>query len=218
MELKKYYLGENMTQNQQYKELLAEKLLREFEIRNFKGHYCKTKEEALQLILDILPKDSLVSCGGSTSLKEIGLIDALVDGSYNFINPYKATSIAEKEIVMRKALMSDYYFMSANAISESGEIVNADSFGNKIGALVFGPKKVVIVAGTNKVVNNLDAAINRVKNYVIRNIVLNYNQDYSYLEDLSESAETECCQLLITSNTVTRGRIEIILVGESLGC
>ena len=206
-----------MTLNQCYNALLAEKLMKEFGKRNFEGFYCKTKEDAINTIRDILPENALVSCGGSASLQEIGLIEVLTDGNYTFLNPNGAGNAADKDVIAHKALASDYYFMSANAISESGELVNTDGYGNRVGALIFGPKKVIVVAGLNKVESNLDAAINRVKTCAARKILLRFKQDYSSLEELSEAAEAACSQLVITGKSAIKGRIKIILVGESLG-
>ena len=206
-----------MTIEQCYNALLAEKLIKEFESRNFEGFYCETKEEAISKIIDILPENTTVSCGGSVSLEEIGLINVLNDGNYTFLNPNEGGNAIDKDVIAHKALASDYYFMSTNAISETGELVNVDGYGNRVSALIFGPKNVIIVAGLNKVEFNLDMAINRVKKCAARKILLRFKQNYSSFEELDEAATAACGQLVITTKSAIKRRIKIILVGEYIG-
>ena len=200
-----------------YNALVAQKLIEEFEKRNIVGFYFKTKEEALKKVLEMIPKDSMVSWGGSMTLAEIGLKDALKNGGYNFLDPAKPSGVKEKEETARQALSADYFLMSANAIAVTGEIVNIDGIGNRVAALCFGPKNVIIVAGLNKVEPNLDAAILRAKDYSAKMTALAYKQDYSSYEELSKAAEYGCSQLVITQKSMFRGRITVILVGASLG-
>ena len=103
-----------MTPNQCYNNLLAEKLIRAFEKRNFEGFYCETKAEALEKIVELLPENTLVSCGGSATLQGIGLIDLLKNGSYVFLNPHEPEGASEKDAIAHQVLSSDYYFISAN--------------------------------------------------------------------------------------------------------
>lgn len=200
-----------------YNALLAQKLIEEFEKRNIEGFYCKSKEEALKKVLEMIPKDSLVSWGGSLTLYEIGLKDALKNEGYNFIDPAEPQGSKEKEKAARQALLADYFLMSSNAIAATGELVNIDGIGNRVAALCFGPKNVIIVAGLNKVEPNLDAAVLRVKDYSAKMTMMLYKQDYSSYEELSEAAEGGCSQLVITNKSMFKGRIKVILVGENLG-
>lgn len=200
-----------------YNALVAQKLIEEFEKRNIVGFYFKTKEEALKKVLEMIPKDSMVSWGGSVTLHEIGLKVALKNGGYNFLDPAEPSGGKEKEKAARQALSADYFLMSANAIAVTGEMVNIDGIGNRVAALCFGPKNVIIVAGLNKVEPNLDAAILRVKDYAAKMAALAYKQDYSSYEELSKAAEDGCSQLVITQKSMFKGRITVILVGESLG-
>lgn len=200
-----------------YNALLAQKLIGEFEKRNIEGFYCKDKEEALKKILEMIPKDNLVSWGGSLTLHEIGIKEALKNGGYNFLDPAEPQGSKEKENAARQALLADYFLMSTNAIAATGELVNIDGIGNRVAALCFGPKNVIIVAGLNKVEPDLDAAILRVKDYAAKMTVMLYKQDYSSYEELSKAAEGGCSQLVITNKSMFQGRIKVILVGESLG-
>jgi hypothetical protein len=117
---------------EQYNDLLAKKLIKEFEKRNIEGFYCKTKEEALKKVLDMIPKDNFVSCGGSLTLQEIGLKAALKNGGYNFVDPAEPQGGKEKENAARNALLADYFLMSSNAIAATGELVNIDGIGNRV--------------------------------------------------------------------------------------
>ena len=107
--------------------------------------------------------------------------------------------------------------MSSNAISESGELVNVDGYGNRVASLIFGPKNVIIIAGLNKVVPNLDMAILRTKTYASQMILLKLKQNYSTFEELSKVSEGVGSQFVITSMSSKKGRIKVILVGENLG-
>ncbi len=200
-----------------YKALLAQKLIEAFKKRNMEGFYCETKEDTLKKVLEMIPKDSFVSCGSSVTLDEIGLRAALKNQGYNFIDPKDAQGAVAMEKVAHQALSADYFLMSSNAISASGELVNADGIGNRVAPLIYGPKNVIVIAGLNKVEPNLDAAILRVRNYAAQMICLAFKQDYSTFDDLSKVAQDSCSQLVITSKTVFKDRIKVMLVGESLG-
>ncbi len=206
-----------MTPEECYNQLLAHKLIEEFEKRNMEGFYFKTKAEALNKLTELIPKDSVVSYGGSLTLQEIKVRETFHNGNYRFLDPNAVEGVKEKERVAHEALSADYYLMSANAITMSGELVNADGIGNRVGALSFGPKHVVVVAGMNKVVPDLSSAIQRVKTIASQKCLLLYKQDYASFDELKEAADEIISQLVITSMTTLKGRIKIILVGENLG-
>lgn len=206
-----------MEPKQCYNALLAQKLMEELKKRNMEGFYCDTKEDALKKVLEMIPKDSMVSCGGSATLYEIGLQTALKNEGYNFLDPNAVEGAIAKDKIAHEALSSDYYLMSSNAISATGELVNIDGYGNRVASLIFGPKNVIVIAGINKVAPNLDAAINRAKNYAAPLTLTLFKQDYSSFDELFKVAEASCSQIVITSMSMTKGRIKVILVGESLG-
>lgn len=200
-----------------YNALLAQKLMEELNKRNMEGYYCKTKKDALAKVLELIPKESTVSCGGSATLREIGLRKTLKDEGFNFLDPDDAQGGAAKEKVAHQALGVDYYLMSTNAIAASGELVNMDGIGNRAAALMFGPKNVIVIAGLNKVEPNLDAAILRAKNRAAMMTLLLFKQDYPSYDELARAAEGAYSQLVITPRSIFKGRIKVILVGESLG-
>jgi len=207
-----------MTPKQKYHALLAKKVIEEFKKRNIEGFYFETKEEALKKVLEMVSEESVVSWGGSITLKEIGLIDSLKNGKYKVLDPNAALGGEEKNKIAHQALNSDYYFMSSNAISATGELVNMDGIGNRVAALIFGPKNVVVIAGINKIEQNLELAIQRVKTLASPLIVLGYKQtEISTFDELLKMVDGIGSQLVITERSIFKDRIKVILVGESLG-
>jgi L-lactate utilization protein LutB len=208
-----------MTPEQNFNALLAQKVIKELKNRNIQGFYFETKEEALKKVLEILPKNSSVSWGGSVTLDEIGLLDTLKKGGYNILDASnRALGAVEMDKIAHKALNSDYYFMSTNAISATGELVNIDGIGNRVASLTFGPKNVIIIAGINKVEQNLDLTILRAKTRAASLNVLRYsNSEISSFEELLNKAQGIGSQMVITTRSTFNNRIRVILVGEKLG-
>ena len=170
-------------------------------------------------IRDSIPKDSLVSWGGSSTLQEIGLLDSLKNGGYNILDASSTgKGAAELDRIAHQALNSDYYFMSSNAISAMGELVNIDGIGNRVASLIYGPKNVIVIAGINKVEQNLDLAILRAKTKAASLVLIRNNKsDISSFEELTNKSQNIGSQLVITSMSAFKDRIKVILVGECLG-
>ena len=200
-----------------YNTLLAQKVIQELRKRNMEGFYFETKEEALKKVLEMIPKDSLVSWGGSATLHEIGLQVALKNEKYNVLDPNEPQGGKAKDIIAHQALGADYYLMSSNAISTTGELVNIDGYGNRVASLIFGPKNVIVIAGINKVEPDLDAAILRAKKYAALIMMVAFKQGYSSFDELSKAAESACSHLVITNMSTNKDRIKVILIGEYLG-
>ena len=139
------------TPKQQYYENLADSLIDKFNLRGIEGYYCETKEEALLTAKRFLTPGCSVSWGGSMTLEEIGLIDDLKNSDYTVFDRTTAKTQEEKDALYAEVSHCDYYFMSTNAISLDGQLVNVDGLGNRVASLIHGPKNVVIVAGMNKV-------------------------------------------------------------------
>ncbi len=157
--------------------------------------------------------------GGSATLNEIGLLDLLKKGGYNILDASDTSKgTAEMDKIAHQALNSDYYFMSANAISSAGELVNIDGIGNRVASLIYGPKNVIVIAGLNKVEQNLDLAIHRAKTKAASLVVLHYSKsNIASFEELLEKAQAIGSQIVITTRSTFKDRIKVILVGESLG-
>ena len=206
-----------MTERELYNSLLARKLIADFEKRGFEGYYCESKKDAIKKILEFIPENALISYGGSATLNDIGIREAVNIAKYRVLDPNAVSGSLEMDRIARQALNADYFLMSSNAITEQGELVNADGYGNRVSALIFGPKNVIVIAGMNKVAPDIETAIARVKKYAVRMILLKFKKDYTDFDTLDNAAKGAVNQLVITSGSTVKGRIKVILVGESLG-
>ncbi|HHY91300.1 MAG TPA: lactate utilization protein, partial [Clostridiales bacterium] len=130
------------------------------EKNNIKGYFVQNEEEACSKIKELIPEGSTVAVGGSMTLFEIGAIDLLRNGKYNFLDRYEAGLTAEQmKEIHRKAFFADAYLTSSNAVTEEGELYNVDGTGNRVAAMIYGPDKVIVVVGFNKIVKDLNEAI-----------------------------------------------------------
>ena len=139
-----------------------EKTINNLKKNNINGYYVKDNDELINLIKDIAKEGEVVSVGGSMSLFESKVIELLRSGRYEFLDRYKKDLTQEdiKEIY-RKSFFADTYFASANAITEDGKIFNVDGNGNRVAAILYGPDKVVLIVGVNKIVKNIEQAVAR---------------------------------------------------------
>jgi L-lactate utilization protein LutC len=132
---------------------------------NIPACYVKDKKEAFEKILSMIPEGSTVGFGDSVTLRQIGVVDALEKGNYVFLNSWKPGISLEENIKLKKqALTSDIFVTGTNALTLDGKIVNVDGLGNRVAAMLFGPNKVIIVIGINKIVENLEEALERIRN------------------------------------------------------
>ena len=181
--------------------------------------------EALRLVLERIPKGATVMNGGSATLEDIGLLDALGSGSYKWLRPAIAATNEREERTRRRrqAVTADWLVGGVNAITMSGEIVNVDGSGNRLAGYAFGAGKVILVAGVNKVVPDLAAALDRIRNTAAV-------QECRKLEkstpcaitgrcdnDACRGPERQCGKILIIENEKIAGRITLVLIGERLG-
>lgn len=199
----------------------AAKMIQSLEKRGHEAYYCPTKDDALNKALELIPEGCVVSWGGSQSILEIGLTVALANGKFNVIDRDKASDLKEREKLQREALGADYYLMSANAITLDGMFVNIDGNGNRLAALVYGPRHVIVVAGVNKIEPDLKSAYNRAKKVAapLNAMRLGYNAPCVSAGICQECFVEDCIcsQILVTRMSKRKGRIKVILVGESLG-
>ncbi len=199
-------------------EKLAQKVIEGLKSRNMTGYYAADREEALKKALELIPKGSSVTMGGCMSAGEIGLVDAVKNGEYDFIDRYAAEDRHAAEL---KAYDVDFFLASANAITEDGVMVNIDGNSNRVSAIAYGPRKVIFIVGMNKVCDDLDGAMKRA-----RNVAAPINaQRFGLSTPCSKtgacfdckSPDTICCQFLITRFSKHEGRIHVILVNDNLG-
>ncbi len=199
-------------------ELLAQTVIRGLESRNMKGFYAKTKAEALDLALSLIPEGSTVTMGGGVSVHEIGLVLALKRGNWNFIDRDEMT---DKRAAMLAAYDADFFLSGINAMTRDGVLVNIDGNANRVSAIAQGPKNVLFIAGMNKVCGDLEHAMKRA-----RNVAAPVNaQRFGLSTPCAKTGacmdctvpDTICCQILTTRYSKHPGRIQVILVGEDLG-
>jgi L-lactate utilization protein LutB len=201
--------------------LLAEKVIHGLQSRNMSGYYAETKEEALKKALEIIPEGSSVGWGGSVSVNQIGLKEAIINGNYKALNRDACTTKEEKEAMQRAVFSADFFLSSSNAVTEDGILVNIDGNANRVAAIAYGPEHVLMIVGMNKIAKDVDAAICRA-----RNVAAPINTQRFPLETPCKktgscadckSLDTICCEFLITRFSRHTGRFHIILVGEELG-
>lgn len=201
-------------------EKLGAKVVRNLKKRFFDAYYVATKQEALELALKLIPEGDSVSWGGAMSAVEIGLTKALHAGNYRVIDRDPLEGEARME-AMRQALLCDSYVMSTNALSESGELVNIDRVGNRVAAMCFGPKNVVIIAGMNKVAPTLEDAVVRARHYAAPVNAQRFpGRTGCNVTGACENCITEdcVCSYIVTTRVCRpAGKIKVILVGEDLG-
>ncbi|MGN1318022.1 MAG: lactate utilization protein [Lachnospirales bacterium] len=210
-----------MSPKEKFADIMGENLIKNLEKRNIKGYYAKNKEEALNLALSLIPENSSVSYGGSMTINEIGLMDKLKEGNYNFIDRALAKTPEQTKEIYHKALNCDYYIMSSNAITKEGELVNIDGNGNRVAALIYGPENVIVIVGINKLVSDVKEAYKRIKNIAcpINTLRLNKKTPCAITGSCGDCYGDGCIcsHTVITRRSGIKDRIKVIFVGESLG-
>jgi len=201
--------------------MLAEKIIKGLESRNMAGYYAETKEDALKKALELIPEGSSIGWGGSVSVNEIGLRDALINGNYEVFNRDACKDPEEKREVELKIFGCDYFLCSSNAITEDGILVNIDGNSNRVAAIAYGPKNVVMIVGMNKVAKDIDSALSRARNIAAPINAQRFPLDTPCKKTGScancKSRDTICCEFLITRYSRHANRFHIILVNEELG-
>jgi len=206
---------------QKYYHKRGEVLVKNLRGRHFDAYFCETREQALEKALELIPKGATVGWGGAMSAQQIGLLDAMNNGEYNAIDRDKAPNPEERKKAMKSCLLADVFITGANALSMDGQMVNIDGNGNRVAAIVYGPESIIVIAGMNKVMDTLEAAVIRA-----RTIAAPMNKQRFAVQTPCEITGTcgdcksegcICNQILITRNSKPAGRIKVILVGEELG-
>jgi len=205
-------------------QLQAESIIKSFKKRGIEGVYYESSAETVEAVCRMVPAGSLVGLGGSETVMETGLIDALRRMDIRLLDRYKeGVSKEEVDEMRRQGLSADVYICSSNAVTADGKLVNIDGTGNRVAAMIYGPKKVIVIAGMNKVVPDLDAAIARVKNTAAPANSLRVNVETpcsktGFCQDPHcHPPHRICCQLVVTEANMTPGRVVVVLVNEDLG-
>ena len=211
-----------------------DRVLKNLEKNNMQAFYVERKEEVPAQVAALLREGDTICCGGTVTLEECGVMDLMRSGAYNFLDrsiyPLGSPEIRE---LYGKMFLSDAFLTSANAITEAGELYNVDGSGNRVAAIAYGPKSVIVVAGCNKIVHNLEEAILRVKSVAAPANAVRLGRD-TYCAHEGECASIAgnrgkemcagctsdtriCAQYLVSGHQMIKNRIKVILVGEPLG-
>lgn len=199
-----------------------ERTIKALENNNMNGYLVSNKEELLDKIQELINDNDLIGLGGSMTLFETGIIDFLRNGKYEFLDRYKeGLTASDLKEMYRKTFSADAYFTSTNAITENGELYNVDGNGNRIAAMLYGPDKVIVITGVNKIVKDLDEAIRRNKEICApanaKRIGTNTPcKTVGYCMDCS-SPDRICCEYAIIKKQRTANRIHVIFLNESFG-
>ncbi|MDD7416309.1 MAG: lactate utilization protein [Treponemataceae bacterium] len=203
------------------KEITAQSIIKNLKKRNMQGFYCKTKEDALKKVLELIPEQSSIGYGGSVTLEQTGILNALKNGNYNVIERENYNTPELQRELSGKIAMSDFFLMSTNAMSMDGELVNIDGRGNRVCYLIYGPQNVIVVAGWNKIETDLEGAIKRARNVAAPPNCIRLNKNTPCIKNGHcndcFSPDCICSQFVVTRRSSVPDRIKVILVGENLG-
>lgn len=211
-----------MNPKQAYYQTQAQTIIKHLNTRRMKGYYCPTKEDAAKMAMELTAPDTVVSFGGSMTLSECGIMDALkTRDDIRLIDRGLAKTPEEIKKAYRDSFYADTYFMSTNAITLDGQLVNVDGNGNRVAALIYGPDQVIIVAGMNKVTSTVEDAVRRVHNIASPPNCIRLNKKTPCASTgVCASCLGEdciCSQTVITRRSGIFERIKVLLVGEELG-
>lgn len=189
--------------------------------KSYNAIYTENLVEAKEKLLNMIEEGSSIALGGSVTLNEMGLVDHIREGNYNFYDRYNQPSWPETVECMRQSMVADYLITSTNAITKNGEIVNNDCTGNRVAGMIFGPKKVIIVAGVNKVVDTIDDAFKRIRDIAPLNV-----KRVGHKTPCAETGKCEDCNIpdrmcnyttIIHHGMKFKDRITVIIVAEEVG-
>ena len=211
-----------MTQMEKaYFEKRGQILVKNLQNRHFDAWYCDTKEDALAKVLELIPEGAKIGWGGVLSAQQIGLFDALRSGNYDLLDRDLCKTQEEREQMMKDALFADVFLTGANGLSLDGQMVNIDGTGNRVGAIIYGPKKVIVIAGMNKVCDTMEEAVKRAREVAAPLNMMRFMKDTPCAATGKcgdcKAEGCICNQIVITRHCRPVGRIQFVLVGEQLG-
>lgn len=211
----------------------VEKTLANLKQNNMDAYYCENAKAAVELVKTLINKGDTISSGGSVTLKQTGIYDLITSANYNYLDRSREGITREEiEEVYRKTFCADAFFTSSNAITENGELYNVDGNSNRVAAILYGPKSVVVVAGINKLVKDINEAVTRVKTVAAPQNTVRLNIDtYCSKTGTCVSLENECpdlcdgchssgricCNYVVCAQQRHVGRIKVIIIGEEYG-
>ena len=199
-----------------------ERTIEALNANNIECVLAKSREEALEMALALIPADAEVGLGGSVSVEEIGLLQKLRDGDYTLHDQYEIGIDMEENMARRrKGMVAPFFVTGTNAITMDGQLVNLDGMGNRVAAQMFGPTKVVLIAGTNKIVKDVHEAFDRLQNVAAPTNAKRVGMG-TPCQDTGECIDCDSPMRICNMYTIIRrmmfpGRVTLILVDEKLG-
>ena len=211
-----------MTPKQEAYKLLGNTMIKNFKKRNIEAFYCETSADAVALAMELMKDGGTVGMGGTETVKEMGLLDAVkVSDSLEFIDRNIAKTSEEKREIFFRTMQCKYFLTSSNAITIDGELINIDGNGNRVACLIHGPEQVLVFAGMNKIVEDVDSGIERIGIHAAppNAARLHTKTPCAVLGHCGDchSEDCMCCQIVVTRHSRHKGRIKVILIGEELG-
>lgn len=215
---------ENNIEFKKFNEAIALKTIRFLEKRFMKGYYFETSLDAVRSINNLICDGDIVGLGGSETIIESGLIDELRKRKIKLLDRYKE-NITKHEVdkMRRSCLMSDVFISSTNAITIDGKLVNQDGIGNRVACMIYGPKKVIIITGINKIVPTVEDAIKRIKSKAapLDSIRVNIETPCFHTGICNEThcypPNRICSQQVIIESSMIKDRIHVFIIGENFG-
>lgn len=199
----------------------ADTLTKAFKKHGMDACYCSTIEEAREKILSLIPEGSSITWGGTESMVEAGVLDAVRNGNYNIIDRKDAKTPEEARALYGKIVCADYFLTSTNAFTANGELVNVDGASNRVACIAHGPSKVIVLASMDKMCASVEDAYNRVRTLASppNAIRVGANTPCAKTGICGDclSPDCICCQILVTRYSRVPGRIQVVLCGEKLG-
>ncbi len=210
-----------MTPKQTAFQAAAESTIKNLNKRNMEGYFFSDSASCVKAITDMIEDGSIIGWGGSESVIECGLMDAVKSGNYQLIDRTTAKSPEESREIFSRTVLADYYLMGTNAITYDGELINIDGNGNRVACLIHGPKNVIIVVGMNKFVADVESGYKRVRNTATPANAKRLNRNTSCLHtgkcENCFTPDCLCNQIVVTRRSGVAGRIKVFIVGEELG-
>ncbi len=202
--------------------------IKALENNNMKVYYCENTKEALDKIVSLTDKEKTIAFGGSVTVSQTGIYKYLKENEYNLYDRYADLTPQEVQEIFRKSFYADYYITSTNAIVENGCLFNVDGNGNRVAAMLFGPKEVFVVAGINKIVKNVDEAKERVRKIAAPQNAKRLSCDtycsktgecVACLKEMGEgcASDKRICADYVLMGKQKNDRIKVFLINEELG-
>lgn len=213
--------------------IIIENTIKNLKRNNMDAYYCENESEVIETVKSLIKNGDTISSGGSVTLAETGVLDLIKSSDYNYLDRSRAgITPEEREKIYRQTYSADDYFASCNAVTESGYLYNVDGNSNRVSAILYGPKSVILIVGKNKIVRTIDEAVERVKKIAApRNTerleldtycrktgsCVSLNNSDSEICDGCSSNQRVCCNYVLSGLQRHKNRIKIIIVNKSFG-